>query len=112
MLSAGQIVVFASFHGLFIHPERSRAVCFCGRVSGGDGLPNSSSRRRRSPRVTDWPRPHKQARQDRQHYLFPASSRMFNHHRFQGNASFHTKSPVFLATKFLGYPKKKATLAR
>jgi len=28
-----------------------------GAASGGDGLPNSSSRRRRSPRVTDSPAP-------------------------------------------------------
>lgn len=35
----------------------SRAVDSRGRASGGDGLPNSSSRRHRSPRVTDSPSP-------------------------------------------------------
>jgi len=36
---------------------------WAGAASGGDGLPNSSSRRRRSPRVTDSPAPaHRRAR--------------------------------------------------
>jgi hypothetical protein len=36
---------------------RHRAVYSHGLASGGDGLPNHSSRRRRSPRVTDSPSP-------------------------------------------------------
>jgi hypothetical protein len=36
---------------------------WAGAASGGDGLPNSCSRRRRSPRVTDSPAPaHRRAR--------------------------------------------------
>src|SRR5208282_6852697 len=43
---------------LFLLPPRtpSRRL-WAGAASGGDGLPNSSSRRRRSPRVTDSPAP-------------------------------------------------------
>jgi site-specific recombinase XerD len=51
--------------GLRVSEERPRAVSGRGRASGGDpGWPgNSSSRRRRSPRVTDSPRPRPEARQ-------------------------------------------------
>src|SRR5271157_5772191 len=39
---------------------------WAGAASGGDGLPNSSSRRRRSLRVTDSPAPaHRRAGEDR-----------------------------------------------
>src|SRR5208282_4955650 len=38
-------------------PRRSSRRLWAGAASGGDGLPNSSSRRRRSPRVTDSPAP-------------------------------------------------------
>jgi hypothetical protein len=45
--------------------EVSRRL-WAGAASGGDGLPNSCSRRRRSPRVTDSPAPaHRRAGDDR-----------------------------------------------
>ena len=44
-------------------PWTSSRRLWAGAASGGDGLPNSSSRRRRSPRVTDSPAPaHRRAR--------------------------------------------------
>jgi hypothetical protein len=44
-------------------PWRSSRRLWAGAASGGDGLPNSCSRRRRSPRVTDSPAPaHRRAR--------------------------------------------------
>jgi hypothetical protein len=47
-----------SWDQLFVFPPaRSSRRLWAGAASGGDGLPNSCSRRRRSPRVTDSPAP-------------------------------------------------------
>ena len=54
---------FASWRPLSLNSFSLTAPCSGpGRASGGDGLPNHRSRRRRSPRVTDSPRPGPEAR--------------------------------------------------
>jgi putative methionine-R-sulfoxide reductase with GAF domain len=50
---------YSNFRGsaILLPPWTSSRRLWAGAASGGDGLPNSSSRRRRSPRVTDSPAP-------------------------------------------------------